>query len=84
MAPLVAEQSSRRGGRERSERWKGERGAFSLQETDVGNRSVTSNHISRASPGGCCDRTLFQTKMITEREMLPLKCLEVRKKCRII
>jgi len=37
MAPLVAGRSPRRGGRERSERWKGEREAFSLQEDDVGN-----------------------------------------------
>jgi hypothetical protein len=37
MALLVAGRSPRRGGRERSERWKGESAAFSLQRDDVGN-----------------------------------------------
>ncbi len=68
MAPLVAEQSSRRGGRERSERWKGERGAFSLQEVDVGNRSVTSSHISRASSGESRDRT----RLVTGKKILSI------------
>src|SRR4030066_837082 len=37
MALLVAGRSPRRGGRERSERWKGESVAFSLQRDAVGN-----------------------------------------------
>ena len=36
MAPLVAGRSPRRGGSERSERWKGESEAFSLQKVAVG------------------------------------------------
>ena len=37
MAPLVVGRSPRRGGRERSDRWKGESAAFSLQRDAVGN-----------------------------------------------
>jgi hypothetical protein len=37
MALLVAGRSPRRGGRERSDRWKGESAAFSLQRDAVGN-----------------------------------------------
>ena len=74
MAPLVAERSSRRGGRERSERWKGERGAFSLQEADVGNRSVTSSHISRPSPGQIrVPSTPTPRALVDEREISDIR-----------
>ena len=45
---MVAGQSPRRGGSERSERWKGESEAFSLQKVGVGNRGVPSSDLSRA------------------------------------
>src|SRR4030066_816879 len=44
MALLVAGRSPRRGGRERSERWKGESGAFSLQRDAGGNERADESH----------------------------------------
>jgi hypothetical protein len=44
MALLVAGRSPRRGARERSDRWKGESAAFSLQRDAVGNERADESH----------------------------------------
>ena len=59
--------SAKVGGREQSDRWKGESEAFSLQEVDAGNERANESH-PRASPGRSRDRTLFQINAITEIE----------------
>ena len=56
MALLVGGQSPRRGGRELSDCWKGESGAFSLQKAAVGNERVEESR-PRAWPGVNRDRT---------------------------
>ena len=50
MAPLVAGRSPRRGGRERSDRWKGESRAFSLQRDAAGNERADESHTLSLSP----------------------------------
>ncbi len=49
--------SAKVGGRERSDRWKGESEAFSLQEVDAGNERADESQ-TRALPGVNRDRTL--------------------------
>jgi len=47
---LVAGRSPRRGGRERSERWKGESAAFSLQRDDVGSERADDPKLELSLP----------------------------------
>jgi hypothetical protein len=55
-ALLVAGRSPRRRGRERSDRWKGESEAFSLQKVDAGNERANESQ-PQALPGVNHDRT---------------------------